>query len=134
MTDARPDVDAFDILATAKATFREQLAGRLTAIPVPAWALTIYWRPPTMAQRAKWNAITAAGSLVEAIPDLIVMRACTQDGAPMFSRAHLVDFRERVDSEILMQIGTRILELDAALFAESRDAGAVDPVEVAAKN
>jgi hypothetical protein len=62
------------------------------------------------------------------------MRACTPDGAPMFSRAHLVDFRERVDSEILMQIGTRILELDAAVYAESRDAVESDPVEVAAKN
>lgn len=111
------EFDKFDLLATAKRRRREQIAGRSREIHIPEWDLVIHVRPKNLIEHARTLEIARSGNREE-LADLIVLRAMTKDGAPMFQPAHVREIRA-LDADVIDRVAASILDYDAEMSAEA---------------
>jgi len=126
------DPNSFDLLATAKAHFHDQIAGLSTALEVPEWGLTLHVRPANLRERARMVVLARAGDL-EGMAEMLVLRARTAEGKPVFQRAQLDELATRVDTRIVERIAQQIMQFDADNQA-ALEAGTGDVVEGIEKN
>lgn len=109
MTDR--DLDSFDLLAKAKAHFHDQIAGLSKALEVPEWGLTLYVRPANLRERARMVVWARAGDL-EGMAEMLVLRARTAEGKPVFSRGQLDELQTRVDTRVVERLAQLIMQFD----------------------
>ncbi len=108
------DVNAFDLLATAKLHFAELVKGEAQSLEVPEWGLTLYVRPPNVRERSRMVELSQAGKL-GGFAEMLVLRARTEAGVPMFQRAQIDELATRVDARVLERVCLEILKFDTAI-------------------
>lgn len=123
----------FDLLAKAKAHFRDQITGASLEIEVPEWGLSFHVRPPTLKERARMLELTRARG-VGSFAEIVVLRARTAAGVPMFQAAQVGELEGQVDAGVLEVVGTKILNFDTKLMEARTQGGTVGELEGARGN
>lgn len=108
------DANAFDLLGQAKLHFADLVKGEARLLEVPEWGLSLYVRPPNVRERSRMVELSQAGK-IEGFAEMIVMRARTEAGVPMFQRAQIDEFATRVDARVLERVCLEILKFDTAI-------------------
>jgi hypothetical protein len=108
------DANAFDLLGQAKQHFADLVRGEQKLIEVPEWGLSLYVRPPNLRERSRMVVLSQAAEII-GFAEIVVMRARTEAGVPMFQRAQIDELATRVDSRVLERVGYAILQYDTAI-------------------
>jgi len=98
------------LLESAKAHFRERLAGGLQEIEVPEWLVDdapakIYFKPALNFQaQERIIKLSEEGKKAEAIVQAFIERALDEDGNRMFKQANRLELMKNVDPEIVGRV------------------------------
>lgn len=93
------------VLDKATAHFRNQISGDMTAVEVPEWETTIYFKASnTLREEGKLIELAQAGKTVEALVETLIIRSRNKDGTKMFMPADKATFMNEVDPNVLIRV------------------------------
>lgn len=82
----------------------------VTEWQVEGQPVTIYYRPITMKEKQKL-AKKAMASDVDMFVDVVILKACTEDGQKMFTLEDRVALLNNVDGNLLEKLAAQLLEV-----------------------
>lgn len=108
------------VLDKAKSHFATIANKGMDSIEVEEWDTTVYWKIGGLnfASQAKVIELQQSGKTAEALVEMLVMRALTEDGKKMFKPAEKTIIMNSVDPNVILKIVTAMGESDTALEDE----------------
>lgn len=98
------------VIANAKGHFKTKLTDKLEWVDCPEWDTKIYFKASaTLKQTEEIVALHRENKVAEALAQVLISRALTEDGKKMFNNADKMDLMNSVDPEVVTRIATHIL-------------------------
>jgi hypothetical protein len=109
------------ILKQAKSHFHSLNTGEMDSIDVPEWNTTIYWKKGGLnfAQQSKIIELTQQGKTAEALVEMLILRALTEDGKKVFKPVEKTEIMREVDPNVIMKVVTAMGEGEDEVTGES---------------
>ncbi len=98
------------IMESAKAHFREKLAGGLESIDVPEWSVDdapakVYFKPALNFQaQERIIKLSEEGKKAEAVVQALIERALDEDGNRMFKQVNRLELMKSVDPDVIARV------------------------------
>lgn len=86
--------------------FQDQIENKkLNSYYVKAWDETIYFKPClTWKEQSQILDLSTSGKTSEALITTLIIRACSKDGSPLFTKADKILLENDVDPNVLVDI------------------------------
>lgn len=101
------------VINDAKKHFKTRLTDKLEWVECPEWNTKIYFKSSaTLKQTEEVVALHRENKVAEALAQVLIQRALTEDGKHMFVGADKFDLMNNVDPEVVTRIATHILNTE----------------------
>jgi hypothetical protein len=104
------------VLDKAKSHFADIANKGMDSVEVPEWDTTVYWKVGGLnfASQSKVIELQQQGKTAEALVEMLIMRALTEDGKKMFKLAEKTVIMNAVDPNVILKIVTAMGDSDNA--------------------
>ena len=110
-----------EVMAKAKAHFREIMSGDMQSYRVDEWDETIYYKAGTnFQQESKVIELQNQGKTAEALVQVLINKALDKDGTKIFTDASRPELMTAVDPKVILRI---VNEINKADTVSVEDAG-----------
>jgi hypothetical protein len=94
-----------NVLEKATAHFRNQIGGQMKSIDVPEWETKIWFKASnTLREEGRILQLSQDGKTVEALVEVLIVRARNEDGTKMFTMGDKATFLNEVDPKVLLRV------------------------------